>query len=106
MKNTLVLYSSLLLAGCAQTDRLPLPAVELSAHWRTGPTAESNGASWWKTFGDATLDALESLALAENLDIQQAQARLQQARSAAGMAEASLAPSIDLEASAGRAQQT
>lgn len=106
MKKALCIIAALVIAGCAQTQKVKLPVVELSDHWRTGPSAQTQPSAWWKAFGDATLDALESHALAENLDLQQAQARLEQARSAAGMVDASLAPNVNLDASAGRVQQS
>lgn len=106
MKTALLIIATLVIAGCAQTERVKVPVVELSEHWRTGPTVETNGSSWWKLFGDATLDSLESQALAENLDIQQAQSRLEQARSAAGISDAALAPTVNLDASVGRVQQS
>jgi NodT family efflux transporter outer membrane factor (OMF) lipoprotein len=106
MKTALLIIATLAITGCAQTERVKVPAVELSEHWRAGPSVETDGSSWWKAFGDGTLDSLESQALAENLDIQQGQARLEQARSAAGMADASLAPTVNLDASVGRVQQS
>lgn len=106
MKKTIFIISVLLIAGCSQTQPVKLPEVELASKWRAGPTAESNGTSWWKVFGDPTLDRLESLALAENLDIKQAEARIEQARDAADIAEAALAPTVVLDGSVGRVQQS
>jgi NodT family efflux transporter outer membrane factor (OMF) lipoprotein len=106
MKKTLLILATLAVAGCAQTQQVQLPTVELSTQWRAGPTAEPSGVAWWKAFKDATLNELESQALAENLDIQQVAARIEQARIAAGLAQASLAPSVNLYASAGRVQQS
>jgi NodT family efflux transporter outer membrane factor (OMF) lipoprotein len=106
MKKTVLIVSALIIAGCSQIQPVKLPEVELASKWRTGPTVESNGTSWWKVFGDTTLDHLESLALAENLDIKQAEARIEQARASAGIAEAALAPAIVLDGSVGRVQQS
>jgi len=106
MKNPLYLVWVVMLAACAQTPPVKLPELELANQWRTGPAARSSGAPWWKAFQDPALDRLESLALAENLDIQQAQARLEQARDAAGIAQAALAPAIVLDGAVGRVQQS
>ncbi len=105
MKILLVL-SALLVAGCAQNPPVKLPELRLSSHWRAGPTVEATGESWWKAFADENLNRLESLALAENLDLQQAVARLEQAQAAAGITDAATAPAVNLEGSAGRVRQS
>lgn len=56
-------------------------------------------AAWWSAFGDPVLDQLVERALAGNLDIAQAAARVERAAAQARVARAGLAPS--LEASAG-----
>ena len=48
---------------------------------------------WWAAFGDAKLVELVDLALAQNLDLGQAEARVDQARAAARAAGAALLPS-------------
>ena len=50
---------------------------------------------WWKTFGDAQLDELVDRALAQNLDLRAAFARLKSARALRGVAEADALPSLD-----------
>jgi multidrug efflux system outer membrane protein len=47
---------------------------------------------WWQSFHDPILDGLVNLALASNLDLQTAEARIRQARAARGMAVAGLFP--------------
>src|SRR6218665_984219 len=78
------LVAALVLAGCASvatTEPHPLP--ELPAAFKTvqaaGPAAAAQ-AQWWKSFADPQLDALTDRALAHNTSIQQAAARLAQAR--------------------------
>ncbi len=106
MKKILVVFAMMAIAGCAQTEQVKLPPVELSAHWRMGPKLETTGLSWWKAFNDPTLDYLESQALAENLDIRQAQATMEQAGYATAIATTLLTPAVNVDASAGRAQQS
>ena len=53
---------------------------------------------WWQSFHDPILDSLVQLALASNLDLQQAEARIRQARAAKGVAAAGLWPQIDATA--------
>lgn len=106
MRKTLLICSAVFVAGCAQTQPAKLPSVDLSLQWRAASTGEPGSVAWWKAFGDTTLNELEKQALGGNLDIQQAQARVDQARSAAGLAKVALAPSVNLDASAGRVQQS
>lgn len=59
-------------------------------------------AQWWTAFDDPELSRLIDLALADNLDIAQAAARLKQAREALAQAQALRLPSLGVGASAGR----
>jgi multidrug efflux system outer membrane protein len=54
---------------------------------------------WWTAFHDATLTSLVTRAIAANLDLRQAQARVRQARAARGVVAAGLWPSLDASAS-------
>jgi outer membrane protein, multidrug efflux system len=53
---------------------------------------------WWRSFHDPILDGLVQLALASNLDLRSAEARIRQARAARGMAVAGLLPSVNASA--------
>jgi multidrug efflux system outer membrane protein len=53
---------------------------------------------WWQSFHDPILDGLVQLALASNLDLQQAEARIRQARAARGVAAAGLFPQANTSA--------
>lgn len=68
------------LAACAA---LPLPDLpdQVPARWRQGdaPTAVELR-SWWKAFGDPTLDALVERALAHNLSVAETVARVEASR--------------------------
>ena len=61
--------------------------------------AASIDAAWWRAFGDPAIDALVDAALAQNLDLAAAFARLRAARAMAGVAEADRFPSLDLRSS-------
>jgi multidrug efflux system outer membrane protein len=50
---------------------------------------------WWRTFNDPVLDSLVERAAKQNLDLQQATARLRQARASLGVATSALFPEID-----------
>ncbi|MBC3860526.1 efflux transporter outer membrane subunit [Undibacterium jejuense] len=59
----------------------------------------SNGtqelSTWWKSFGDADLNALVEHALANNPDIAAAEARLRQARALQGIQDAATGPTLE-----------
>lgn len=114
----LPLAAALVLAGCA-TALPSLPAgvdtpaqfkeqrqtapVTGNAQWTIAPPAEAQGrGTWWKAFNDPVLDALVERAGAGNTDIQQAAARLAQARALLRGAQAERAPQIGAGASADR----
>jgi len=90
---------ALLAAGCVSAGpRAPTPpaaSVVPPAGWRTavmpgGPVA----ADWWRGFGDPALSALVARALANNLDVSVAAARVEEARAAEALARAQLSPQI------------
>src|SRR5204863_5345626 len=62
--------------------------------------------TWWREFNDPLLDRVIGRALAQNLDIAQVRARLDQERAAARFAGAALAPSIGLSASESTVHQS
>jgi outer membrane protein, multidrug efflux system len=66
-----------------------------SAAWKAAAPADALGrGEWWKLFGDATLDDLETRALAANQDLLAAAARVEQARALAGVARSAYWPQI------------
>lgn len=93
---------SLIMAGCASTRgiapqaHLPdataldvgpaIAAANVSAHW---PETD-----WWRAFGDPQLDALVQTATAANPTLAAASARVREAASMAGAAEAAESPQV------------
>jgi NodT family efflux transporter outer membrane factor (OMF) lipoprotein len=61
---------------------------------------------WWGSFGDPQLAHFVTLALEQNLDLAQASARVAQARSGLGAANAALLPSGNINAQGARAYQS
>ena len=53
---------------------------------------------WWNTFQDPTLSSLVEMAVRNNLDVRQAEARIRQARASLGVAGAPLWPEVDASA--------
>ncbi len=79
------------------------PELVLPTNWSGSVTAantqpagksEQDLARWWRQLGDESLDKLIDEALAGNLDLRSAKARLQQARATRDQAEAELYPTL------------
>lgn len=98
----------LLLAACAAGPdyRAPAPAaLGVPAAYSQGssaPVDESGLATWWTRLNDPALNGLIDQAIARNLDIVQAQARLRQARESLRQANAAFLPQVNGTASGGR----
>ena len=112
MSRSLVLTGvlSLLLAGCAAvgpTYRLPVAPV--APAFRNAPppvSTRSVETAWWTGFNDPLLTATVEQALAQNLDIAAAAARVTQARAAARAASAALLPAGQVQADYQHARQS
>ncbi len=91
------------LLGCATVPEYQRPALELpvawtlDAPWRVGqPNDAASKGTWWRIFGDATLDALQQQALLNSPTLALAQARLLQARATLAATSASALPQLGL----------
>jgi NodT family efflux transporter outer membrane factor (OMF) lipoprotein len=90
-----------LLAGCAVGPKYVEPSVTSPATFMGGPAVDASVqqaakvdlVNWWRSFNDPLLASLVERALARNLDLQQASARVVQARAALRHAKADLLPS-------------
>lgn len=95
------------LAGCAVGPDYTPPEPSASPAWHSelqdglihAPADRAMLASWWTTLADPTLSSLIERAVAGNLDLEIARARVRQARAARGAAEAGLLPSVSLTGS-------
>ena len=90
-------------AGCGGL-RAPVSEPELDFAAEPSPAAapETPGAApadWWTSFGEPELDRVVERALARNLDLERAAARLAQAAAEAGAARSALFPRADAGAS-------
>lgn len=113
LHHLLPLAAALFLAGCA-TALPPLPTAadtppqfkeqqRQTEHWTIAQPAEAQSrGTWWKAFNDPVLDDLAERAGANNTGIQEAAARLAQARSLVRGAQADRAPQIGVGAGASR----
>ena len=105
-----VLLACVLLAACTTgPDYHQPPPVDVGGSWTlpvvTGAGAEDY-AHWWKLLGDRQLERLVQTALAENLDLYQAAARVEEARAVRDQVAGGLAPVVDAGASVNRLRQS
>src|SRR5437773_9499212 len=91
----------LALAGCATTPTAP-PQLDLPPTVDNSPSL----ARWWTAFGDPTLDNLIDEAIANNLDVRAAMARVESARAQVKLSQADLFPTADLAFDANRTRST
>jgi multidrug efflux system outer membrane protein len=113
LHHLLPLAAALFLAGCA-TALPPLPSSvptppqfkeqqRQNETWTIAQPAEAQSrGTWWKAFNDPVLDELVERAGANNTGIQEAAARLAQARALVRGAQADRAPQIGVGAAANR----
>lgn len=93
------------LAGCALGPDYVAPTLPLSSAYigqaaiaaRPQPPQLADGEAWWRGFGDPLLNATIERALAQNLDLAQAAARVSQAQAGLRIATAALLPSGSVE---------
>jgi len=107
---TLALASAI--AGCAVGPDYHRPDVVLTPHYMHQATAAVDTRKvaaldrWWQGFDDAALLRVVERAQAQNLDLEQARARVLQSRAAARAAGAALLPKLDANASANDVRQS
>lgn len=102
-----------LLTGCAVGPDYVKPDTALPAHYQRQSDIDRRQAAqpidlttWWEGFADPQLTRFVELALAQNLDLAQASARVTQARAGLSAANAALLPSGSVGAQAARAYQS
>jgi multidrug efflux system outer membrane protein len=95
------------MTGCAvgpnyqrpQATTIPSAYAGVSEEWKIAtPQAHLPKGNWWKIFGDAELDRLESEAAKANQDLKAAVARFDQARAQADVARSGLFPHVGVSA--------
>jgi NodT family efflux transporter outer membrane factor (OMF) lipoprotein len=108
---TILAAAGLALAGCAAVGPTYVtPPAPVAPAFRGlppgGSVTAASSSAWWERFGDPMLDQVVEEALAQNLDIQAAMARVTQARAAARATGAALLPAGQLQTDANRAHQS
>lgn len=106
----ILLTSVTLASGCTVGPDYRAPTVVLPTHFQQQPLAapltDQALTAWWGRFNDPLLTRLVEQALAQNLDLAQADARIIQASAGVASAKAALLPVGDLESQAGRGYQS
>ena len=103
-----------LLAGCSVGPDYVPPSVAMPPAFMGGPAVDASAGdaakvdlvNWWRSFDDPLLASLVERALVQNLDLQQASARVVQARAALRHANAELRPSGQVSSQASETYQS
>lgn len=102
-KTAFVLLLMLSTAGCSLIPQYRQPQVAMPATWKDGSgvaDAATINADWWKNFHSDELNAVMTEALANNLDLKAALARIEESRASLKIARSSLFPFLDASATA------
>jgi NodT family efflux transporter outer membrane factor (OMF) lipoprotein len=104
----------IIVSGCAVGPDYSEPAISAPKTWHTALRGGLNDtsadpaqlANWWNTLNDPLLVQLIQAAVANNLDLKQAQARLREARARRGASEAERFPTLAVQAGANRSRSS
>ena len=100
-----IVLLTVLASGCAAAGKnYTRPQLPTPVMYRFADLVQAQSladAPWWGVFTDPTLQALVQDAIANNLDLQVAVARVEQARATAGIAKSFLYPQVDGSATYG-----
>ncbi len=102
-----------LLSGCAVGPNYQPPVTNLPDHFQhamnagePATSAQPELSTWWQGFNDPVMTRVIATALAQNLDLEQAAARVRQVRAGVESAQAALLPAAQASASAARAHES
>ena len=94
---------AVLLSGCSLVPAYQRPETAMPAEWsQSGNGTAQMARAWWESFNNPELNQLMAAALDQNLDIRAALHRVEQSRAALRISGASLLPTLDGTAGAGR----
>jgi len=101
--------AALMLAGCAAGPSYQRPNAPLAGNWDTEPGWQAGSprdgdlkGAWWQIYRDDILSALEERALQSGQSLRIAQARVDQARAQADVANSAFFPRLGLQGGAAR----
>ncbi|MGG7447381.1 efflux transporter outer membrane subunit [Kosakonia oryzendophytica] len=110
LRTLVLIVSACILAGCTVGPDYSRPEAPVAEHYQAlaqrRVSEPTHVATWWKGFGDPLLSQFVSDALAQNLDLAQASARMVQTRAGLGAATAALLPYGSVSGQAARAGQS
>ena len=102
----LAIFTSLTFSACSLAPEFQQPQMAIPKGWSNvtgvGSTAQQNTSLYWQELGSEELNRVVELALAQNLDLEAALYRIDQARAQAKVAGSALYPSVDVSAGASR----
>jgi outer membrane protein, multidrug efflux system len=104
-----VLVAAAMLASCAVGPNYRRPVVSTPEQFRFAENQSTNSLGdlpWWQVFNDPILQGLIGTALTNNYDLQQAVARVEQARNQAAVANAAFFPQIGYGGDLGRGRNS
>lgn len=105
MRKYLILVS-LALSACSLAPEFQRPQMAVPDGWSSvtgvGTTAQQHTSPYWQELGSDELNRVIEMALAQNLDLEAALYRIDQARAQAKVAGSTLYPSVDASAGASR----
>jgi len=107
-RTLLTLAIAAALTGCAVGPTYQAPATDAPSSWmaKLPHEGQSTGLTqWWAQFGDSTLTQLIEQADSASPTLEQAAARIRQARAAAGVADSALLPALNGSATQRRSSQ-
>ena len=114
LPGSITLFAAVILIGCAVgPDYLP-PEPAFSPAWysplegglTSGDTDPRMLANWWTTLNDPELSGLIERAVAGNLDLKKAWAKVREARARRGISRSGLFPTLDVTGSATRSSSS
>lgn len=111
LRPTTLALCCLLLSACATVgpDYQQPPPVDTGQGWSlplADASTQTDLGSWWSELNDPVLERLIATALAQNLDLQQAAARIDEARALRDRVAGEALPSVDAGASVNRRRQS
>jgi outer membrane protein TolC len=105
----LSVLSIIILSGCAKLgpDFTGVKNPPIPAKWKhSGTVSDQSIAHWWKIFHDPTLNTLVKKTYAQNLDLQSAGLRIQQARAILGISQGLAFPQLQTLSGSGSSSHT
>ncbi len=109
IRTPIAVLGVLLLGACAVgPDYREPPPVDIGSGWTQPANAamQTELSTWWTSLGDPTLERLVAAALANNLDLRQAQARIGEARALRDRAAGGKAPVVNARGSVNERRQS